>query len=333
MEGGDCKYNFKFSKQINNMNDLNFKFPLDDFEELIKNITGNELDEWVKFWEKDEDIFLMISKFYGVNFRKDWLWGVVLPILSHLYQYKKLSSNRLVLGLSALPGTGKTTLGILIEKLTLKMNIKVLVVSMDDFYLPSEEMKIAIKNNPWSVSRGFPGSHSISLIENRISQWKNTGIFNYPVFDKSLRSGLGDRSSWRTAFPEIIIFEGWFLGVNPIIDNNIHDKVHPSLLPEEITYRSLIQSNLKKYLNIWKLIDKIWQIIPNEFQYMNEWKSSQEKSMLKDKGNALVDKDLSNFLRMLNCSIPKASFSQIESNYKIILDKNREVIKVGLNKI
>ena len=306
-------------------------FPLDSFDKLIENISGFRLDEWIYFLEKDKDLLSEVNQFYGHNFCNDWLWGVVLPIFTNVINLKQSFAGKKVIGLSALPGTGKSTLGRLIEGLSLRKNVKVSVVSMDDFYLPFNEMKIAIKNNPWNVSRGFPGSHSINLMEEKILEWKDTGVFNYPVFDKALRNGLGDRTSWNTSFPEIIILEGWFLGVKPYSDKESEDNKELILSNKEIIYRSKIQSNLEKYLKIWNLIDKIWQISPSNFLYMNQWKSNQEKEMLERKGSALVKNQLTNFIRMLNCSIPQKSFSNINSNYKIILNKNREVTWVGLN--
>jgi len=314
------------------MNLDKIKFPLDNYEKLIKDISGLKLDEWINYWKKERMILSYVYDYYGEKYRDDWLWGVILPILSDVYTLEKSKKKRQVIGLSALPGTGKTTLGFLIERLLLKMDIKACVVSMDDFYLPSSEMKIAIKDNPWNVSRGFPGSHSIYLIEERILEWKNTGRFNYPIFDKSLRNGLGDRSYWKIDFPEILILEGWFLGVNQISFQRISkENIKPPLLNKEIEYRSKIQKNLKDYLKIWQLIEKIWQIKPKNFSYMNHWKSDQENEMLKIKGNALVDNQLRNFLRMLNCSIPQESFNEINSKYIIQLNKNRELISVSLN--
>ena len=315
------------------MNLKKIKFPLDNYEILIEEISGLKLDEWISFWEKEREILSYVSEYYGYKCRDDWLWGVVLPLLYDVYNLKRSKKKRKVIGLSALPGTGKTTLGLLIEKLSLKMNIKVSVVSMDDFYLPFSEMNFAIKDNPWNVSRGFPGSHSTYLIEDRILEWKNTGIFNYPVFDKSLRNGLGDRSSWEIKFPDVLILEGWFLGVNQISSEEISkEKVKPCLYSNEVEYRLKIQKNLNEYFKVWQLIEKIWQIKPKEFSYMDDWKSDQENEMLKLKGNALVDENLKNFLRMLNCSIPQESFNEINSKYLIILDKNRELISVDLNK-
>ena len=314
------------------MNLDKINFPLDNYEKLIKDISGLQLDEWINFWDKKREILSDVSEHYGDNYRDDWLWGVILPMLSDIYSLKESRQKRIVIGLSALPGTGKTTLGLLIERLSLKMDIKATVVSMDDFYLPFSEMNIAIKDNPWNVSRGFPGSHSIYLIEERITEWKNTGRFNYPVFDKSLRNGFGDRSYWKIDFPEIIILEGWFLGINPISSQGISkESVNPPLHIREIEYRSKIQKNINYYLKIWQLIEKIWQIMPKRFSYMDQWKSNQEYEMLKIKGNALVDNKLTNFLRMLNCSIPQESFKDINSKYKIILNKNREIINVYLN--
>ena len=313
---------------------MNFKeieFPYEPFEELIKSITGQKLNEWIKFWEKEKEIFATISEFYGKNFKQDWLWGLILPLFSDIYFLKKYSSKKIVIGLSALPGTGKTTLGLLIEKISIKMNIKLTVVSMDDYYLPFDEMNIAIKNNPWNVSRGFPGSHSTNLIEESILEWKNTGRFKHPVFDKSLRNGLGDRTGWRITFPEIILLEGWFLGVKPSTTKNVFlDEVEPPLFSNEIAYRSKIQNNLVFYFKTWELIDRIWQIKPEKFIYMNKWKEDQEKEMFKKKGNALLDEELSNFQRMLNCSIPQTSFNDIDINYKVVLNENRGINWVGL---
>ena len=48
-------------------------------------------------------------------------------------------------------------------------------LSIDDFYLPSDEMKFAIEDNPWNVSRGFPGSHSVELMNEKLIGWKIDG--------------------------------------------------------------------------------------------------------------------------------------------------------------
>ena len=313
------------------MKGLNTEFPLDKFEELITQIGWETLDEWFKFWDSKKDI-LSIEKFWNESVNEDWIWGLALPLLSQAYEFNNNFSERKLVGISALPGTGKTTLGKWLEYISLKLNFKICVISIDDFYLPSKEMEVAIKNNPWNVSRGFPGTHSIDLMKEKLLKWKIDGQLNVPVFDKSLRNGLGDRSSWRNDNPDLLIIEGWFLGVEPFSDRSISNEIiSPPLTPYESSYRENIQINLKKYLDIWDLTDQIWHLKPLKFEYMNLWKSNQEKNMLIKRGSALKEEKLDQFLRMLNVSIPHESFENINSDILLLINQERKLINVGLN--
>ena len=193
-------------------------------------------------------------------------------------------------------------------------------------------MKLAIKNNPWNVSRGFPGSHSVKLMHEKLLNWKINGELNVPVFDKSLRNGLGDRSHWRSDKPDLLILEGWFLGIEPLsLDANDQSINSIELSPHETSYRFKIQNNLKEYLDVWSLIDNIWHLKPLNFEFMNLWKSNQEKEMLLQKGNALKDEKLFNFLRMLNVSIPHRSFDNINSYALLLIDQDRNLVETTLN--
>ena len=313
------------------MNDLNIEFPLDDFEELISQIGWSSLDEWFMFWNLKKEM-LSINNFWDDNVKDDWIWGLALPLLSQAYKLNKKSPERKIIGISALPGTGKTTLGKWLESISLKLKFKLSVISIDDFYLPSEEMEFAIKNNPWNVSRGFPGSHSIDLMKEKLLKWKTDGQLNVPVFDKSLRKGLGDRAHWREESPDLLIIEGWFLGVKPLsIDLDNSEKFSPPLSVFESSYRIKIQNNLNQYLDVWNMIDQIWHLKPLKFEYLNEWKSNQEKSMQFKSGSSLKDDNLSNFLRMLNVSIPHKSFDDINSDVLLMINQERKLIRVGLN--
>ena len=53
--------------------------------------------------------------------------------------------------------------------------------------------------------------------------------------------------------------------------------------------------------------------------------------MFLQKGNALNDEKLSNFLRMLNVSIPYESFDNIESYALLLIDQERNLVEAGLN--
>ena len=151
-------------------------------------------------------------------------------------------------------------------------------------------------------------------------------------FYKSLRNGLGDRSHWRFDNPDLVIIEGWFLGIEPcsigVKDQHIQSAV---LSSNESSYTLKIQNKLNEYLDVWSLIDNIWHLKPLKFEYMNMWRSFQEKEMLMQKGNALQDEKLSNFLRMLNVSIPRKSFDFINSYALLLIDQERNLVEAGLN--
>jgi D-glycerate 3-kinase len=313
------------------MKDLDINFPLEKFEKLIIDIGWESLDDWFNFWNNKKNI-LSIEQFWKNKVNDDWIWGLALPLLSQAYKSHNNFSNRKIIGISALPGTGKTTLGKWLEAISLKLNFKIAVISIDDFYLPSDEMKLAIMNNPWNVSRGFPGSHSVKLMYEKLLNWKKNGELNVPVFDKSLRNGLGDRSHWRSDNPDLLIIEGWFLGIEPCSNKVDYQHLNSAeLSPHESSYILNIQDNINKYLDVWKLIDNIWHLKPLKFEYMNAWKTNQEKEMFLRKGNALQNEKLSNFLRMLNVSIPHKSFEVINSYALLLIDQERNLVEAGLN--
>ena len=313
------------------MNDLKINFPIDKFEKLIIDIGWESLDDWFEFWNNKKNI-LSIGQFWKNKVNDDWIWGLALPLLSQAYKFKNNFDDRKIIGISALPGTGKTTLGKWLEAVSLKLNFKIAVISIDDFYLPSEEMNLAVKHNPWNVSRGFPGSHSVKLMHEKILNWKINGELKVPVFDKSLRNGLGDRSHWRSDNPDLLILEGWFLGIKPFPEDvNYQDNKLENLTFHESDYLLKIQKNLNDYLDTWSLLDNIWHLKPLKFEYMNKWKSNQEKEMFLKKGKALQDEKLSNFLRMLSVAIPHESFDLINSYALLLIDQERNLVEAGLN--
>jgi len=122
------------------------------------------------------------------------------------------------------------------------------------------------------------------------------------------------------------------LGVKPF-SNDITDqpKNTTNLSLHESSYVLKIQNNLNEYLDIWSLIDNIWHLKPLKIEYMNIWKTNQEKEMFFQKGNSLKDENLSNFLRMLNVSIPHKSFDVIKSYALLLIDQERKLVEAGLN--
>ena len=63
-----------------------------------------------------------------------------------------------------------------------------------------------MNGNPWNVPRGFPGSHSLDLLNQSLDTFLKTGFIS-PTFDKSLRNGKGDRSGWCELNPKVLILK------------------------------------------------------------------------------------------------------------------------------
>ena len=116
------------------MKGLNIEFPLGDFEKLISSMGWKTLDDWFNYWNSKKEI-LSIDKFWDENVNDDWIWGLALPLLSQSYKFHKNYSERKIIGVSALPGTGKTTLGKWLENISPKLKFKISLFKNRSFKL------------------------------------------------------------------------------------------------------------------------------------------------------------------------------------------------------
>ena len=230
-------------------------------------------------------------------------------------------------------GAGQSVIFITIPPLARDLGLAIKVISLDDFYLPSEEMDLVMHGNPWNVPRGYPGSHSIELLNQTLDHFLKTGILKAPTFDKSLREGKGDRAGWLEFKPKILVLEGWFVGCDPIsnfrgIGYIPEDEFNLCLSQIEKDFRSSIQESLIQYSQIWKKFDKVWHLKSSEFNNTILWKTQQEQEMIKFKGSGLKDKRLTDFIRMIQASIPQHSLSSINSDTKIEINQERRINKL-----
>ena len=311
-----------------------FLFPLEDFLFYLECLSINPLD----FYQEWSDINRqnLIKKYLKNNTRLDWKWGLSFPFFSFLEKYIDNIISPKIIGFSALPGSGKSTLGFWIENLARDLNLEIKVISLDDFYLPGEEMDIAMSGNPWNAPRGYPGSHSIELLKRSLEDFLKNGVIKSPIFDKSLRDGKGDRSGWSEVRCKVLILEGWFVGCEPItnLSNNDYvseDKLNLGLSQSERDYRNSIQKSLFQYSQIWSLFDKIWHLKSSQFNNTILWKTQQEEEMIKLKGSGLKDNSLTNFIRMIQTSIPQQSLSCISADTTIEINQMRRINKLNTN--
>ena len=324
------RFNDIFLKDISD----DFLFPLDTYRLFLEGLSINPLIFFHRW--SDINIQATIDKYWKQNKKSDWKWSLTFPFFTLLENYVHSINNPIIIGFSGLPGSGKSTLGFWIDSVAREMSLDIKVISLDDFYLPGQEMDIAMMGNPWNVPRGFPGSHSLDLLHQSLDTFLQTGVLSSPTFDKSLRDGKGDRSGWCELESKVLILEGWFVGCEPIsnlneIDYFSDDKLNLCLTQAEKDYRISIQETLIDYSQIWKKFDKIWHLKSNKFNNTVLWKTQQEEEMIKLKGSGLKDKGLTDFIRMIQTSIPQQSFSVIDSDTTIVVNQNRRINELYTN--
>ena len=312
-----------------------FIFDLDSYLLFLEGLSINPLI----FFNKWSDIHRqsIIDKYWKANTNIDWKWSLTFPLFSLLEKYIDNINNPKIIGFSGLPGCGKSTLGFWINSVAKELKLDIKVISLDDFYLPGTEMDIAIFGNPWNVPRGFPGSHSIELLNQSLDTFLRSGILRSPVFDKSLRGGKGDRSGSSEIQAKVLILEGWFVGCEPIsdlneLDDRSEDKHNLLLSQHEKNYRRTIQESLIKYSGIWNKFDKIWHLKSSRFENTILWKRQQEEEMIKLKGTGLKGDNLNDFIRMIQASIPQRSLSYIKSDTTIEINQDRRIYSLFTKK-
>ena len=322
--------------------DLNYIFPKDlrkDFHFSLHNyglfLEGLSINPLL-FYQKWSDVNFQsnIDKYWKRNQKSDWKWSLSFPFFSLLENYINTINKPIIIGFSGLPGSGKSTLGFWIDNVARELSLDIKVISLDDFYLPSQEMDFAMKGNPWNVPRGFPGSHSLDLLHQSLDSFLETGVLSSPTFDKSLRDGKGDRSGWCELQSKVLILEGWFVGCEPlskllILDDFSEEEFDLSLSQKEKDYRNLIQESLVEYSKIWSKFDRLWHLKSSSFSNTILWKSNQEDEMIKLKGSGLRGNNLTDFIRMIQTSIPQQSFNLINADTTVEINHNRRICNLS----
>ena len=316
-----------FNSPWKNSQKLSFDNSIYKLEKLL-NTFGISRNTFEEEWSNNQRVIHKLSSIELVKY--DWIWFFYLPFISYLKSLVSNNSNKLIIGISGLPGTGKSTCGKYLQALSHDINIPINVVSMDDFYLPSYKLDKVMNDNPWKVPRGLPGSHSVREITESLDRFIETGILKAPQFDKSLRNGLGDRSGYITSKPSVLILEGWFLGCLPLKRTdtknlNVEKSLTTPLNQEEINYRMKTQKILRSYLPVWGKLSSIWHLKPEFFSYTSIWKKEQENYQFKTKGSSLQGVNLESFVRMINASLPHKSLLEIDSDVKVVLSADRQI--------
>ncbi len=228
------------------------------------------------------------------------LW---LPVVLDLATARKKLNRTLVQGILGGQGTGKTTLCIILQYLLNYLGYSVATLSIDDLYLTYAQRQALQQQDPRLVWRGPPGTHDVDLGLQVIEQCFQSNSFNsstkilMPRFDKSAFNGAGDRTVPEAITkPDILLFEGWFVGVIPVTNDCWETAPKPIITQEDRQFARDSNQRLQAYLPLWKKLDSLIVLDPEDYRLSKQWRKEAEHKMIAKGKTGMSDEECDRFV-------------------------------------
>lgn len=250
------------------------------------------------------------------------LW---LPIALNLAIRRKKLDRTLVQGILGGQGTGKTTLCIVLKFIFDYLGLTVAALSIDDLYLTYNERQALQQRDPRLIWRGPPGTHDVNLgletIERCLQQDSVSKIL-MPRFDKSVFDGLGDRITPEAiAKPDILLFEGWFVGVRPINEDCFDNPPTPIVTSEDLQFAKDNNRRLDAYLPLWRKLDSLIVFYPEDYRLSKQWRKEAEHKMIATGKPGMSDDEIDRFVEYFWKSLhPKLFIEPLTKTADLIVE-------------
>jgi D-glycerate 3-kinase len=210
-----------------------------------------------------------------------------IPISQMIYKNYLKNKKTQIIGLTGGQGSGKSTISSIL-KITLKesFNLETVIFSIDDFYKTLKERELMSKKvSPLFLTRGVPGTHDTTMLFNCLKKLKKNKFkkITIPKFNKAIDDRAA-QSKWQKVNkkPNIVIFEGWCVGVAPQKKRDLLDSINilEKKKDKKRIWRNRVNKELKNhYQKIFRLIDKIIFLKVPSFKYVFKWRLLQEKKL------------------------------------------------------
>ena len=189
-----------------------------------------------------------------------------------------------VYAITGVQGSGKSTLAAQLARAGRERGLRVVVLSIDDFYLGRRERNaLGRRVHPLLATRGPPGTHDVALACRSLDALRRLEAgdsVSLPRFDKA-----GDRrlppSRWPRigARPDLIVFEGWFLKVPPEPESALRvplNALERENDPDGI-WRRYCNQALALYAPLWQRLDRLLWLRAPGFEVVPRWRWSRPK--------------------------------------------------------
>jgi D-glycerate 3-kinase len=227
------------------------------------------------------------------------LWDLWLPLSIKLASHRQALGRPLIQGILGGQGTGKTTMCQVLCLLLGALGYRSVSLSLDDLYKTYNERLILTQQDPRLIWRGPPGTHDLDLGLKVLDQIRQGATpVSIPRFDKSAYNGAGDRTTPEIVKDiDIVLFEGWFVGVLPI-DTDVFNHAPPPIVTEEdrVFARDMNQ-RLSDYLPLWERLDSLIILYPTDYRYSLTWRQQAEQQMIATGRAGMSDAQIEEFVK------------------------------------
>ena len=219
--------------------------------------------------------------------------NIYLPLSQIILQRKK--SQPLLVSINGAQGTGKSTMTTFLKHIIeSEMQCHVADLSLDDFYSVREQrMSLAENIHPLFATRGVPGTHDVSLIEQVLDKLHNQQSCRVPRFNKAVDDRC-DESEWTDCNNpvEVILFEGWCNNSpaqSPGALTRPVNELEKNEDPEGI-WRQHVNEQLIDYKKrFFDHADMCIMLKAPDFECIYEWRSLQEQKLKSSSKNQKQD--------------------------------------------
>ncbi len=228
------------------------------------------------------------------------LWYLWLPLAIQIASKRQNLDRTLIQGILGGQGVGKSTLAKLLNLLLIHLGYQVATISIDDLYLTYAERQELQRVEPALIWRGPPGTHDVNLgiaVLDQCSETKRTEPILLPRFDKSAYDGSGDRTLPNPINSvDIVLFEGWMIGVQTISESAFESAPKPISTPEQIQFAKNCNQRLQAYLPLWSRLDSLLVIHPEDYRLSKKWRLEAEHKMITTGKTGMSDREIEQFV-------------------------------------
>ncbi len=226
------------------------------------------------------------------------LWDLWLPLAVKIASHRQKLGRPLIQGILGGQGTGKTTMSQVLTLILQQLGYRALSLSLDDLYKTYSDRLTLTQQDPRLIWRGPPGTHDIDLglnVLDQIRQCQNPVIV--PRFDKSAYNGAGDRTTPEiVADIDIVLFEGWFVGVRPIDSEAFNTAPPPILTDENRVFARDLNHQLHDYLPLWERLDSLILLYPTDYRCSLVWRKQAEQQMIASGKSGMSEDQIEEFV-------------------------------------